>query len=143
MSGEGRRSRRNVTRVDYTEPGDDPIEPASESSPSTSSDSSFAEGDITVVASESLESLSGFSPEEGVDIDIEREAREMPASRANQLIAEVEAVFFQLGEIKEDVSQGLDKMSVAELTDCATELKDLRVTLVKANQELNLVSNDK
>ena len=138
MSGE-HRSRRNIPRVDYTEPGDDPVESASESSSASSLDS--LDHDTTVVASESFgEPLSGSSPKFSI---VEREAREMATSRANQLTAEVEVVFFQLGEIKEDVNDGLNTMSMADLNSCASELKDLRITLVKAHQELNLVSNER
>ena len=73
---------------------------------------------------------------------IVRKAREMTASRNNQLTAEVEAVFFRLREIKEDDNNELDTMPAGDSTSCVIELKDLRVTLVAVNRELNLVSNE-
>ena len=72
-----------------------------------------------------------------LDSSIE-EAKDMTAARANQLIAELEAIFFQLDELVEDAST--ENMSETELTSACAELKELRVQLVKSSQELNLVS---
>ena len=66
----------------------------------------------------------------------------MAAARANQLTAELEAIFFQMNELVDDVTSG-DAMSAAELSSTCAELKDLRVQMVKSHQELNLVSTKK
>lgn len=127
---ESQRPVRNVGRVNYTEPGDSPDLSALEFSaeaPCDSSGNSVSEGS-------SLFS----SPNSSV---VEEEAIAMATARANQLIAEMEAIFFQLGEIAEDITERLDTMSTSELNSCSSEIKELRVALVKANQELNLVSN--
>ena len=159
MSGPGR-PRRTVEQVDYTEPGDFPDESALESSleevhsvdvhnTSGSSvedhDTSFAsvESHNTFVASvgDSFgEPVLGSSP---TSVGEEEEALDMASTRANQLTAELEAIFFQLGEIRDDVDTRLENMSKNELNTAATEIKELRVQLVKANQELNLVSKKK
>ena len=209
MSEEGR-PRRDIPRVNYVEPGDNPDESALESSDevvdltAASADESFAsvqsrttvdtsaddnesfasvhshatvvvaslennesfasvpshtttvvasvndsgsfpsvESRDTVLASlgESVgEPLLGSSPRSSV---VEEEASEMASARSNQLMAELEAIFFQLEEIKEDVDTGLETMSSTELNSYAKDLKDLRVQLVKANQELNLVTTQR
>ena len=193
MSEEGR-PRRDIARVNYVEPGDNPestLESSGEVVDSTaaSADASFASVDdnesfasvrsstavvasvdsnesfashTTVIASvhdsesfpsvesrdtvlasvgESVgEPLLGSSPKSSV---VEEEASEMASSRANQLVAELEAVFFQLEEIKDDVDAGLETMSSTELNSYAKDLKDLRVQLVKANQELNLLTKQR
>ena len=123
------RPRRAVERVDYTEPGDD-LDLSALSFAETHPDSS--------VASTVGDSLLVFSPEPSI---VEEKAIEMVNARANQLTAELEAIFFQLGEIDEDVNTRLDAMSTNELTKYSVELKDLHVKLVKASQELNLVSS--
>ena len=151
MSEEGR-PRRGIQRVDYAEPGDNPDESALEPSDVASVNTSYVsvEGEEsfasvesrTTVASvgESIgEPLLGSSPKSAAAF-VEDEARDMASARANQLIAELEAVFFQLGEIKEDVDGGIDTMSGTELSGCVADLKNLRVELVKAHQELNLLS---
>ena len=156
MSEEGR-PRRDIERVNYAEPGDDPelsvLEPPTESvdASAASVDTSFAsvedqesfasaESHNTVVApvGDTIgEPLLGSSPKSTV---VEEEASEMAASRANQLTAELEAILFQLGEIKDDVETGLETISTTEMNSFITDLKELRVQLVKANQELNLLT---
>ena len=158
MSEEGR-PRHVIEWVNYAEPGDNPDESALESSEVL--DSSYASADTfvsveeqesvvpvesrtTVVASvgETFgEPLLGSSPKSS--FVVEDEARDMASARANQLVAELEAVFFQLGEIKDDVDTGLDEMSASEMSTCVVDLKNLRVELVKANQELNLLCKKK
>ena len=68
----------------------------------------------------------------------DEEARRMAASRANQLTAELGAIFFQVEELMEDVAA--DEISAREVPATCAELKELRVRLVKVSQELNLVS---
>ena len=157
MSGEGR-SRRNIQRVNYAEPGDNPDESALEpsvegvQSSAAAAETSFtsvddqdsfvsAESQTTVVASvgDTIgEPLLGSSPNPSV---VEEEVRDMASSRANQLTAELGAIFFQVGEIKDDVETGLETMSTTELNGYVADLKDLRVQLVKAHQELNLLKD--
>ena len=132
MSGPDR-PHRNVAPVNYVEPGDFPDLSALESSVEAPLDSSV-ESIVDIVG----EPLFGSSPKRSV---IEEEAIAMATARANQLTAELGAIFFQLDEIKEDIDTRLDTMSTNELNNYSVELKDLRVEMVKANQELNLVSN--
>ena len=159
MSGEGR-SRRNIQRVNYAEPGDNPDESALEpsvegvQSSAAAAETSFtsvddqdsfvsAESQTTVVASvgDTIgEPLLGSSPNPSV---VEEDVRDMASSRANQLTAELEAIFFQVGEIKDDVETGLEAMSTTELNGYIADLKDLRVQLVKAHQELNLLTRER
>ena len=63
----------------------------------------------------------------------------MADTRTNQLIAELEALLFQLDEAVED-AEDITGMSTNELSSSMDEVKDLRVKMVKANQELLLVS---
>ena len=141
------RPRRNVVLVDYTEPGEYPDLSAEE--PSVEAlDSVFPDGERVVEAGEPLLTSSprsssvevASSPEITV---VEEGVYVMANARANQLIAELEAIFFQLEEVEDDVGERLGVMSTNELNNCLGELKELRVSLVKANQELNLVTNDR
>jgi hypothetical protein len=65
---------------------------------------------------------------------------DMANPRIPQLTAELETIFFQLGEIAEIIDEELDGMSLSETTEQHTELKQLRVNMVKANQELKLLN---
>ena len=98
-----------------------------------------AEADLSV----SLESLSVATPPgSGLPSPPSAALSSTPVManvRANQLVAELEAIIFQLDELLEDVAEGRD-MSRAELALTFAELKDLRVMMVKASQELLLAS---
>ena len=88
MSGPDR-LQREIRRVDYTEPGDHPDLSALESSAETSRDSSVASAGEG--AGDPL-----FTSSPGVSV-VEEEAVVMATARANQLTAELGAIFFQLG----------------------------------------------
>lgn len=114
MSGEGR-SRRDIQRVNYAEPGDNPDESALEpsvegvQSSAAAAETSFAsvddqdlfvsaESQATVVASvgDTIgEPLLGSLPKSSV---VEEKAIAMATSRANQLIAEIEAILSSWGK---------------------------------------------
>ena len=66
----------------------------------------------------------------------------MAGSRLNQLVAELETIFFQLGEIEEIVEYDLDAMSLKDAIKQYDELKELRVNMVKCNQELKLLNTE-
>ena len=55
---------------------------------------------------------------------VHEEAVVMAEGRANQLIAEIEAIFFQLTKIAEDLEERIDVMGNNELNSCLTDLKD-------------------
>ena len=128
------RPRRAVALVNYLEPSDD-IEDlfVPESSAETLTDSSGS-------ASGSYSGDSISSLERSV---VDEEATAMANQRANQLIAGLAGISFQLEELKEDVDTRLHTMSTKQLSDIAVELRDLRVELVKTNSELNLVTVDR
>ena len=77
-------------------------------------------------------------PTLGSGLLVDEVAADMAASRANQLVAELEATFFQLNELMEEVEEG--GMPDSQLSSAWTEIKELRVRIVKVSQELNLVS---
>lgn len=132
------RGRSTRAQVNYTEPGDYPDLSAVESSAEVSGDTSLVcTGDDSVLGDPPLAS----SPKS--TSHAEEEVIVMAAARANQLTAELEAIFFQLEEVADDVNTRLNAMSTNELNSYSTELKNLRVALVKANQEFNLVSKSR
>ena len=139
------RPRRNVVLVDYTEPGDYPDRSAEELSvevpDSVFPDSERAVGEPLLTSSPRSSAVEVVSSPE-ISI-VEEGVNTMASARGNQLIAELEAIFFQLEEVEDDVGERLGVMSTNELNNCLSELKELRVSLVKANQELNLVTNDR
>ena len=59
--------------------------------------------------------------------------------RLNQLAAELETIFFQMGEIDEIVDEELASMSLRDAKQQHDELKELRITMVKVNTELKLL----
>ena len=52
------------------------------------------------------------------------EALVMAEGRANQLIAEIEAILFQLTKIAKELEEMIDVMVNNELNSCLTDLKD-------------------
>ena len=64
----------------------------------------------------------------------------MTTPRTVQLVAELDGVYFQLEELCESVVEDINEMSVREITTNSSELKDLRVSLVKLGSELKLLS---
>ena len=64
----------------------------------------------------------------------------MTTPRTVQLVAELDGVYFQLEELCESVDQDLHELSVRELTMHLSEMKDLRVSLVKLGSELRSLS---
>ena len=63
----------------------------------------------------------------------------MDNPRYNQLVAELETIFFQLEEIKDVVEDELGTMSLKNASSQYDELKELRVNMVRFGQELRLV----
>ena len=59
--------------------------------------------------------------------------------RLNQLAAELETIFFQMGEIDEIVNEELATMSLQDAKEQYDELKELRIAMVKVNTELKLL----
>ena len=70
------------------------------------------------------------------------EVVDMANARVVQLVVELDAVFFQLEELDETVENDLHEMGVRQLTEHLSEVKDLRVSLVKLSSELKLLSQE-
>ena len=66
----------------------------------------------------------------------------MANARVVQLVVDLEAVFFQLEELDETVGNDLHEMGGRQLTEYLSEVKELRVSLVKLSSELKLLSQD-
>ena len=125
MSGSDRP--RRTQSVNYEEPGDYPDESQLEESLQYSSavvSEEASSPSIAAVGGSIGEPLLASSPRSSV---VEEEATNMAALRANQLTAELEAAFFQLKELVEEVETDFGTMNISELTSACAELKEFRV----------------
>ena len=95
-------------------------------------DTEHAAGDNSVASSSTL---AGHADQSGVDMAADL--------RRTQLVAELETMFFQIGEIDEIVVEDLASLSLKDAAQQHDELKELRVSMVKVNTELNLLHDNK
>jgi hypothetical protein len=112
--------------------------------PVVNSDSEPEAGGYHTALEYSFESLdnSSSSLENLTVVEEEEEVTVMANPRIIQLVAELNAVYFQLEEQNETVQEELQDLSVRELTMTTGDMKELRVTLVKLGSELKLLSED-
>ena len=65
----------------------------------------------------------------------------MAQSRVTQLSAELGTVMFQIDEINENVKDELQIMSIEDATEQHSELKELRINMIRIHKELVLLGN--
>ena len=123
MNEESDRTLRERPRLDYYESSNSELD---ESSTSVESNTSFATA-LTV----------GDDATASIDNNV---FVSMDNPRCNQLVAELETIFFQLEEIKDIVEDELGTMSLKNATSQYDELKELRINMVRFGQELKLLS---
>ena len=149
------RKLRNAPRVNYREVSVDEEDNSTDSEEQFFSefdgslDSPVNTLESTAVATEDVASVSFAgnlnslaSPEEGDISEVTSDSIDtMAQSRVTQLSAELGTLLFQIDEIAENISEEIQVMSLGNATEQYSELKELRINMIRVQKELALLAS--